>query len=42
LTDIVLLYLAVKLLLGVPPPTMVHILLLSNKGTKSLDRCHPI
>jgi hypothetical protein len=42
LTDIVLLKLAAKLLLRVSPPTLVHTLLLSDKGTESsvqtLDR----
>jgi hypothetical protein len=38
LTDIVLLYLATKLLLKVLPPAPVHMLLLPSKGTESLDR----
>jgi hypothetical protein len=42
LTDTALLYLVAKLLLGVPPPMSIHIPLLSDMGTKSLDRCCPI
>jgi hypothetical protein len=42
LTDIVLLYLVTKLLLKVSPPTPVHILLLSGKGTESSGRRRPI
>jgi hypothetical protein len=42
LTDIVLLYLAAKLLLKVSPSTSVHTLLQSGKGTKFLDRRCPV
>jgi hypothetical protein len=38
LTDVVLLYMTAKLLLMVPPHLPVHTLLLSSKGTESLDR----
>jgi hypothetical protein len=38
LTDIVLLYLAAKLVLKLSPPMLVDTLVLSGKGAESLDR----
>jgi hypothetical protein len=42
LTDTVLLCLAAMVLLRVSSPTLVHTLLVSDKGTESSDRRHPI